>query len=124
MSDARRPRRVAESIRKLVADALSRELFDPALEGLMVTRVDVVPDLSLARIHVRSLLHGGDDKSRQRVESAANRAAPTLRRELGARVGLKRTPQLTFFYDEGQDAIDRVEAILGEIERERGPAED
>jgi ribosome-binding factor A len=121
MSEGRRPRRVAETIRKHIAEVFAREMFDPWLEGVMITRVEVGPDLSLARVHVRSLLHGGDQKSRSHVERAANRAVPGLRRGLGARLGLRRLPSITFFYDDGQDAVDRVEELLSEIARDRPP---
>lgn len=120
MTEGRRPRRVAEAIRKHIAEALGRELFDPRLVGLMITRVDIGADLSVARIHVRSLVHSNDPAERRAVEKAANRAAHVLRRGLGSALGLKKTPDLTFFYDTSQDAIERVEAILTEIERESG----
>jgi ribosome-binding factor A len=120
MTDGKRPRRVAEAIRKHIADAFAKELFDPRLVGLMVTRVDVGTDLSTARVHVRSLVPGVDLKAKSEIQKAANRAAPVLRRGIGAQLGLKKTPSLEFFYDSGQDAIDRVEALLGEIERENG----
>jgi ribosome-binding factor A len=120
MSESKRPRRVAEAIRKHIAEAFAKELFDPRLVALMVTRVEIGPDLSVARVYVRSLVPSADDKVRREVERAANRAAPTLRRGLGARLGIKKTPTLTFAYDSGQDAIDRIEALLGEIQREGG----
>jgi ribosome-binding factor A len=118
MTEGRRPRRVAEAIRKHIAEALGRELFDPRLVGLMITRVDIGGDLSTAKVHVRSLVHSGDLAERRAVEKAANRAAHILRRGLGTALGLKKTPELQFFYDSSQDAIDQVEAILSEIERE------
>lgn len=120
MSDGKRPRRVAEAIRKHIAEAFTRELFDPRLTGLMVTRVEVGTDLSTARVHVRPAVPSSDPAARSEIEKAANRAAHSLRRGLGPQLGLKKTPTLTFFYDGGQDAIDRVEALLGEIEREGG----
>lgn len=121
MTESRRPRRVAEAIRKHIAEALGRELFDPRLVGLMITRVEVGVDLSVARVYVRSLVTPGDVAERGAVEKAANRAAHLLRRGLGTALGLKKTPSLIFFYDSGQEAIERVEAILSEIERESGP---
>jgi ribosome-binding factor A len=120
MTDGKRPRRVAEAIRKHIAEAFGRQLFDPRLVGLMVTRVDISTDLSTARVHVRSLVPSTDEKAKREVEKAANKAAHTLRRGIGAELGLKKTPSLAFFYDSGQDAIDRVEALLGEIQQESG----
>lgn len=118
MTEGRRPRRVAETIRKHVAEALGRELFDPRLGQLTITRVEIGPDLSLAKVFVRSLVGATELSERREIERAANRAASTLRRGLGARLGIKKTPGLSFSYDTGQDALDRVEEILGEIERE------
>jgi ribosome-binding factor A len=120
MTESRRPRRVAETIRKYLAERFARELFDPRLTGLMVTRVEVGTDLSTAHVHVRSLVATTDPAARRAIENAANHAAPMLRRGLGAQLGIKKTPALTFSYDAGQDAIDRVEELLGEISRESG----
>jgi len=118
MSAGRRTSRVAETIRKHVAEALSRELFDPRLAGLVVTRVEISPDLSSARIFFRSLTGAPDGAARKEIERAANRAAPAFRRGIGERLATKRTPDLSFIYDEGQDALDRVAQLLGEIAKE------
>ena len=115
MTEGRRPHRVAETIRKHVAEALTRELFDPRLHGMTLTRVEVSPDLSLARLFFRTLAGAPDAATRKSLEQAANRAAKLLRRGLGERLATKRTPELTFNYDDGQDAVDRVEQLLGEI---------
>ena len=120
MTESRRPRRVAETIRKHIAEAFARELFDPRLTGLMVTRVEIGSDLSTAHVHIRSLVKAADAAARRDIEKAANRVAPMLRKSLGAQLGIKKTPTLSFAYDEGQDALDRVEELLGEISRESG----
>ncbi|MEY2929712.1 MAG: hypothetical protein RL033_461 [Pseudomonadota bacterium] len=118
MTERRRTDRVAETIKKHVAEALTRELFDPRLSGLMLTRVEVTPDLMQARIFFRALTGALEGETRKAVERAANRAAPTLRRGLGERLATKRTPEILFSYDQGQDAVDRVEQLLGEIKAE------
>lgn len=118
MSDSRRPRRVAETIRKHIAEALTRELFDPRLAGLAVTQVDIGLDLSLAKVHVRAMTGSRTDEQQRQILKALSGAAPALRRGLGAQLGIKKTPELAFSYDTGQDALDRVEELLGEIARE------
>ena len=120
MTESRRPRRVAETIRKHIAEAFARELFDPRLTGLMVTRVELGTDLSTAHVHVRSLVPTTEAAARRDIEKAANRVVPMLRKSLGAQLGIKKTPALSFSYDEGQDALDRVEELLDEISRESG----
>lgn len=120
MTDGKRPRRVAEAIRKHIAEALARELFDPRLAGLMITNVEIGPDLTNAKVLVRTLVPTEDPRIRRDIEKAANRIVPMLRRGLGTVLGIKKTPTVTFVYDAGQDAIDRVEELLGEIAREGG----
>ncbi len=45
-----------------------------------------------------------------------------LRREVSRRIGLRFAPELTFDYDDGQDDITRIEALLEEMKAERKPA--
>jgi ribosome-binding factor A len=120
MAEARRPKRVAETIKKHIADALGRELHDPRLTGLIVTRVEIGPDLALARVHLRSLVGVMDAVAQKRIEDAANKAARLLRAGLGEKLGLRRVPELRFSYDRGQDAVNRIEELLSEIQREDG----
>ena len=42
----------------------------------------------------------GDEKARATSARALERAAPFLRRQIGARLRLKRTPELKFVYDD------------------------
>ena len=115
MTDGRRPKRVAETIRKHVAEAFARSVFDPGLQGVMVTRVEMTSDLSIARVHLRSMVSETTEDLHKKVEAAARRATPLLRRGLNAKIGMRKLPDLSFHYDRGQDALDRVERILEEI---------
>jgi ribosome-binding factor A len=116
--DNRRARRVAELLRSHLVDALARDVADPRLSSLVVTGVDVPDDLSLARIHVRLLVGDADPERRRAALKALGRVAPRLRRGLAPRLGLRRVPELSFDYDTGHDATERVEELLREIARE------
>ena len=91
---------------------LSREVHDPGLGFVTLTRVRISPDLQQARIMFTAL---GDEKSRASSTRALERAAPFLRRQIGARLRLKRTPELTFIYDESVAGQDRIERILNQL---------
>ncbi|HMJ15818.1 MAG TPA: 30S ribosome-binding factor RbfA [Polyangiaceae bacterium] len=118
MSDARRPRRVAEQLRLHLTNALTREIADPRLSSLVVTGVDVPPDLSFARITVRLMVGDDEPERRKAAVSTLQRAARRLRSSLAPKLGLRRVPELRFEYDAGHDATRRVEEILAEIARE------
>ena len=112
MSQGSRPDRVADQIRGELASLLSRDVHDPGIGFVTLTRVQVTPDLQQARVLYTSL---GDDKARAASARALERAAPFLRRQLGSRLRLKRTPELKFIYDDSIAGQDRIEQILHDI---------
>ena len=115
MSQGSRPDRVADQIRGELASLLAREVHDPGIGFVTLTRVQVSPDLQLARVFYTAL---GDEKTRAATGRALERAAPFLRRQIGTRLRLKRTPELTFLYDESIAGQDRIEQILNELHQE------
>src|SRR6266542_2263684 len=112
MSQGSRPDRVADQIRSEIAMLLTREVHDPGIGFVTLTRVQVSPDLQQARIHYTTL---GDEKARANSARALGRAIPFLRRQSGARLRLKRVPELTFLYDESVAGQDRIEQLLHEL---------
>jgi ribosome-binding factor A len=112
MAQGSRPNRVADQLRGELASLLAREVHDPGIGFVTLTRVQVSPDLQLARVFYTAL---GDEKARTATRRALERAAPFLRRQIGARLRLKRTPELTFLYDDSIAGQDRIEQILNEL---------
>jgi ribosome-binding factor A len=112
VSQGSRPDRVADQIRSELADLLAREVHDPGIGFVTLTRVRVSPDLQQARVLYTVL---GDEKARATSGRALERAAPFLKRKLGARLRLRRTPEITFIYDDSIAGQDRIEQILNEL---------
>jgi ribosome-binding factor A len=119
MPGPKRSVRVGEQLKVALADLLSREVSDPRLVGVVVTRVELTDDLGLLTAHVRMLQGGDDEKTRKSTLHALERASGMLKRQLAGRVKTRIVPELRFFYDEGQDRQTRVEALLREIDDER-----
>ena len=112
---ANRPERVGDAIRDELSQLLARDVHDPGIGFITLTRVAVTPDLQLARVYYTSL---GDEKARKATAQALTRATPFLRRQIGARIRLRRVPELTFFYDESIAHTDRIEQILQDLKAE------
>jgi len=112
VSQGSRPDRVADQIRGELAQLLAREVHDPGLGFVTLTRVQVSPDIQLARVFYTVL---GDDTARRNSARALDRASAFLRRQIGARLRLKRVPELKFQYDEAVAGQDRIEQLLNEI---------
>jgi ribosome-binding factor A len=112
MSPGSRPDRVADQIRSELALLLTREVHDPGIGFVTITRVQMTPDLQQARVFYTVL---GDDQARKNTGRAIERAGPFLRRQIGSRLRLKRVPELTFLYDESIAGQDRIERLLNEV---------
>ncbi len=113
MSQGSRPDRVADQLRSELALMLAREVHDPGVGFVTLTRVHVSPDLQQARVMYTAL---GDEKSRAETAKALGRVAPFLRRQIGGRLRLKRAPELKFVYDESVAGQDRIEQVLRELQ--------
>lgn len=121
MGQGSRPDRVAEGIRQELSRLLAGSVHDPGIGFVTITRVQVTPDLQVARVFYTTL---GDDKQRRDTVRALGRAMPFLRRRIGQYLQLRRVPELHFQFDEGIAHQDRVERILIELEAERQHADE
>ena len=95
---------------------LARDVHDPGIGFVTITRVKVSPDLQLARAYYTQL---GDEAARKATRKALDRALPFLRRQIGARMRLRRVPELRFEFDESVEKQDRIEKILLDLKDER-----
>ena len=121
MGQGSRPERVADQIRAEVTTMISRELHDPGVGFVTVTRVHVTPDLQHARVYYTSL---GDATARRNTARALERAAGFMRRQIGQRLRLRRAPEILFEFDESVGHQDRVEQLLKEIADEHATRAD
>ena len=116
MAQGARPERVGEAIRQELSVILQRDVHDPGIGFVTLTRVKVSPDLQVVRVFYTVI---GDEKTRKETAKALTRATPFLRHQIGDRVRLRRVPELHFQYDEDIEKQDRIEKILLDLQRER-----
>lgn len=121
MSQGSRPDRVADQIRGELGQLLAREVHDPGIGFVTITRVLVTADLQLARVFFTVL---GDEKARRNSERALGRAVPFLKRQIGSRLRLRRVPDLKFIYDEAIAGQDRIEQLINELHAGETPPTD
>ncbi|MBU6228815.1 MAG: 30S ribosome-binding factor RbfA [Cyanobacteria bacterium REEB459] len=118
MANSRRVERVASLIKREVSRMLLSDIKDDRVGAGMVsvTEVDVSGDLQHAKIFVS--IYGTDAA---RVETMAGLKAATgfVRRELGQRMGLRRTPEILFKEDRGVERGTRVLSLINQLTQER-----
>lgn len=104
-----RMRRVNEAIREVLADAIATELKDPRIGFVTVTEVDTSPDLRAARVYVSVL---GSDAEREETLEGLGSSHGFLQGKIASSMRMKRTPTLTFHYDESVDRGQRISRLL------------
>jgi ribosome-binding factor A len=113
---SQRTDRLDSQIRAELMELLQREMKDPRIGFVTITRVETARDLGSARVWVSIY---GSDEDRQRSMDALTDAAPWMRRRLGERLRIRHVPQLVLRRDDSIEAGDRVLRILRQIEEER-----
>jgi ribosome-binding factor A len=104
-----RMRRVNEAIREILGDAITTELKDPRIGFVTVTEVDTSPDLRAARVYVSVL---GSPEERESSLAGLRSSHGVLQGKIASGIRLKRTPTLTFEYDESTERGDRISRLL------------
>jgi ribosome-binding factor A len=109
-----RPERVAEMMKREVAEIVARRMRDPRLSGMIsVTDVEVTQDLSQARVFVSVL---AEEPERSRMLEVLTHSAGFVRHELAPRLGLREVPELRFELDTSIERGARVEELLRKIQ--------
>lgn len=107
-----RMRRVDEAIRQVIGDALAGELKDPRVGFVTVTDVKTSADLKHARVYVSVLEEG---ETREQTLAGLRHAHGFLQARIARELGLKRTPELQFTYDDTAERALRLDALIDEV---------
>ncbi len=111
MPEGRRPERIAESVLREISALLVRELRDPRLRGITLTRVVMSDDLRHGRVYFSHL----EGAARADAAIAGFRSASGfIRREIGRTLRLRFTPELDFSFDPGLEQAARIDTLLRE----------
>jgi ribosome-binding factor A len=102
-------RRVNEVIRQVLGDVIATDLKDPRIGFVTVTDVDTSPDLRTARVYVSVL---GGESERERALEGLRSSHGFLQAKIAAELRMRRTPTLTFHYDESVDRGVRISRLL------------
>lgn len=109
----RKQERVAERIREILSALIEFEASDPRLDDVTVIGVKIDRELMVANVLVSSLR---GEEARQEVMDGLRSATGFLRRELGARMRLRRVPELRFNWDETAIRAARIDALLDSLD--------
>lgn len=100
--------RVAEQVRRDLADLIRSELKDPRVGMISLTAVELTPDYAHAKVFFTTL----NSEHLKEIEQGLKRASGFLRRELGRRIHIHTLPELHFIYDSSLEYGASMSALI------------
>lgn len=104
-----RIKRVNQVLREVISQTITSDLRDPRLEMTTVTAVETTPDLRYAKVYVTAL---GGEQAREDALAGLKSAHNLLQGRIASEVRIKRTPNLSFVYDDSIESGMRIDALL------------
>ena len=115
-----RMRRVNEAVREVLSEGI-QELKDPRIGFVTVTGVDTTPDLRQATVYVSVL---GNERKRSATIAGLESSHGVLQALIARRLRMKRTPHLTFDYDQTIERGVRLSKLIDELTADEDGNED
>jgi len=114
-----RQHRLSQHLQQEIAMIIHRELKDPRLGFVTITRIELSSDLRHAKIGYSCL---GDEEARQRSQQALEHGTGFIRGLVKKRLRLKIIPELVFRYDETIQQALEIAAKLDQLKAEHVPS--
>jgi ribosome-binding factor A len=106
-----RMRRINEVLREVVGAAISSDLSDPRIGFVTVTSVETSADLRTAKVYVSVL---GSEEEREETLAGLRSSHGVLQTRIASETRMKRTPTLSFRYDDTVAKGARISQLLDE----------
>jgi len=117
---APRMRRINEVLREVIGAAIA-ELSDPRIGFVTVTSVETSPDLRAAKVHVSVL---GSESEREETMTGLRSSHGVIQSKIAAETRMKRTPTLSFHYDDTVAQGMRISRLLDDGPESQGEGEE
>lgn len=108
--------RVAQEIQKEVNDIIRKRVRDPRVKDVNITDVQVTGDLQEATVFYSSL--SDEPADIQKTQEGLDKANGLIRRELGQRLQLYKTPSLAFERDKSVAHGQRIDELLRDLNKD------
>lgn len=108
--------RIKQEILREVNDILKKNVKDPRVQDVTLTDAEVTGDLQIATLYYSTLSDLASE--RQKVQQGLEKATGIIRKELGSRLSVYRTPEIIFKRDESIDYGNRIEELIRKMKEE------
>ena len=115
MANHFRTHRVGMEIKREVNEILQKKVRDPRVQGVTVTDVQMVGDLSMAKVYYTIMSDLASDN--QKAQIGLEKATGTIKRELGRKLTLYKIPDLVFEKDQSIEYGNKIDQMLRALEQ-------
>ena len=115
MSNHFRTDRVGMEIKREVNEILQKKVRDPRVQGVTITDVQMVGDLSMAKVYYTIMSDLASDN--QKAQIGLEKATGTIKRELGRKLTLYKIPDLVFEKDQSIEYGNKIDQMLRVLEQ-------
>lgn len=102
-------RRINEVLREVIGSMISTDLSDPRIGFVTVTSVETSPDLRTAKVYVSVL---GSPEEQEATLDGLGSSHGVIQARIAAETRMKRTPTLSFHYDDTVEKGIRISRLL------------
>ena len=106
-----RMEKINAEVQKNLSEIINDDLRNPMLDDcvLTVSQVKVAPDFSSARAYISAL---NTSESHEVIINQLTKSASFIRKRLAEKLNFKRTPNLTFIYDDSLEQGERIKKLI------------
>lgn len=107
-----RPTRVAQELKRTLAQLIVQEVKDPRFQKMTITDCQISKDLSVAKVHFSLIGHNSKDPEVEETLKALEKAKGFFRSEIGNRLKLRIVPDLRFYFDTVPENVQHIEDLI------------
>ncbi|MFM0682335.1 30S ribosome-binding factor RbfA [Streptococcus suis] len=115
MANHFRTDRVGMEIKREVNEILQKKVRDPRVQGVTITDVQMVGDLSMAKVYYTIMSNLASDN--QKAQTGLEKATRTIKRELGRKLTLYKIPDLVFEKDQSIEYGNKIDQMLRALDQ-------
>ena len=109
----KRSSRVGPALRSVICDVLLKRVQDPRIKGVVVTDVDVSPDLRNCKVYYYCT---GENQDLEAVQKGLDSATGLIRKEMSSVSSMRYIPKVTFKFDTQIESARRIEEVLSTLD--------
>ncbi len=106
-----RMEKINAEVQKTLSEIINDDLRNPLLDDCVLTvcQVKVSPDFSSARVFISAL---NTNESHETIIKELSKSSSFIKKRLAEKQNFKRTPNLTFIYDDSLEQGERIKKLI------------